>query len=247
MRSVLTLLAFAVCLPAAAGAQQDHDGDGYTVAQGDCDDHHAATWPGAPEACDGIDNDCDEVLPEDEWDSDGDVWMPCQGDCDDDDDTVPPTADELCDGVDNDCDGDLPVDEADLDGDHYLTCDLETPDCDDSQVSVHPTADEVCDGLDSDCDGDLPEGELDRDFDGVMPCDGDCDDNDFTAHAHMRELCEDGVDNDCDGEVDELCFDDSDDVPPTDEYGCAVRLGGGADAAWLLPLLPVFAFRHYRR
>jgi hypothetical protein len=38
----------------------DHDGDGYTVAQGDCDDTNAMVHPGMPEICgDGLDNDCD--------------------------------------------------------------------------------------------------------------------------------------------------------------------------------------------
>ena len=40
----------------------DHDGDGYSMAQGDCDDTNAAVHPGATEICnDGLDNDCDGV------------------------------------------------------------------------------------------------------------------------------------------------------------------------------------------
>ena len=38
----------------------DHDGDGYSVAQGDCDDTNPMVHPGMPEICgDGLDNDCD--------------------------------------------------------------------------------------------------------------------------------------------------------------------------------------------
>lgn len=37
----------------------DHDGDGYTTAQGDCDDADDTTYPGAWEGTDPIDNDCD--------------------------------------------------------------------------------------------------------------------------------------------------------------------------------------------
>ena len=37
----------------------DFDGDGFTEGEGDCADARAETWPGAPEICDGLDNDCD--------------------------------------------------------------------------------------------------------------------------------------------------------------------------------------------
>lgn len=37
----------------------DADGDGYTASQGDCDDANGTVYPGAPEYCDGLDNDCD--------------------------------------------------------------------------------------------------------------------------------------------------------------------------------------------
>ena len=40
----------------------DHDGDGVTIAQGDCDDTNAMVHPGLAEVCgDGLDNDCDGV------------------------------------------------------------------------------------------------------------------------------------------------------------------------------------------
>ncbi len=38
----------------------DNDGDGFTEAQGDCNDNNATIYPGAEEICDdGIDQDCD--------------------------------------------------------------------------------------------------------------------------------------------------------------------------------------------
>jgi len=52
-------------------AQGDADGDGVTEAGGDCDDANAQIHPGAPDTCDGLDNDCDgavdEEPPPDAW------------------------------------------------------------------------------------------------------------------------------------------------------------------------------------
>jgi hypothetical protein len=44
----------------------DADGDGWTAAEGDCDDGSADTHPGvALDSCDGIDNNCDGQVDED--------------------------------------------------------------------------------------------------------------------------------------------------------------------------------------
>src|SRR4051812_39396246 len=40
----------------------DADADGFTVDEGDCDDANADVSPSATEVCDGIDNDCDDVV-----------------------------------------------------------------------------------------------------------------------------------------------------------------------------------------
>jgi hypothetical protein len=40
----------------------DHDGDGYLLGTGDCDDDDATVSPGQPERWDGIDNNCDGLV-----------------------------------------------------------------------------------------------------------------------------------------------------------------------------------------
>jgi hypothetical protein len=81
----------------------DADGDGEPAADGggkDCDDEDPDIYPGAPEACDGLDNDCDEIVDDD---ADGDGVGVCE-DCDDEDNERFPGALEDCDGLDSDCD-----------------------------------------------------------------------------------------------------------------------------------------------
>jgi hypothetical protein len=52
----------------------DADGDGYSVADGDCDDGRASVHPGrSSDPCDGLDNDCDGTVDED---AEGDGWEP---------------------------------------------------------------------------------------------------------------------------------------------------------------------------
>ncbi|NOY28463.1 MAG: hypothetical protein GXP62_21610 [Oligoflexia bacterium] len=115
-----------------AGTTQavDSDGDGYSVALGDCDDQDPEVHPLADEWCDGIDNNCNHVVDESSaidaatWyvdadqDGYGDVDQPQPGcsapagtvadatDCNDDDATIYPGADEIpCDGIAQSCTG----------------------------------------------------------------------------------------------------------------------------------------------
>jgi Putative metal-binding motif len=45
-------------------APVDDDGDGWSVADGDCNDLDAAVHPGASEICNGVDDDCDAAVDE---------------------------------------------------------------------------------------------------------------------------------------------------------------------------------------
>ncbi len=165
----------AALVMAAGDCGQDQDGDGYTPAQGDCNDADPAIHPGASEVCNGLDDDCDDAVDEG-FDQDGDGFAVCENsgvpaDCDDGNPEVHPGAAEQCNGLDDDCDGDR--DEGletfqvllDGDGDGFGAWDsvcavpegLETDcagDCDDYDPGVHPGAEDLPDdGFDQDCGG----------------------------------------------------------------------------------------------
>ena len=171
---------YIISLSGAGGlSETDDDGDGYSVADGDCDDGNASVYPGATELCDGLDNDCNGTVPGDEADADYDGWRLCDDDCDDTDGAVNPGATELCDDKDTDCDG-INADNEDSDGDGLTVCE---GDCDDTEALRSPDLDEICDdNLDNNCDGGIDD--IDVDMDGHSACGDvpDCDDNDANAY-----------------------------------------------------------------
>ncbi len=176
---------------------------GYVSSPGDCDDLRAETHLGAEELCNGLDDDCDGVVDEDDATDAGTWFADADGDRFGDPD-APRRACELPPG-------------------HSAT----GGDCDDTRASVHPESTEVCNGIDDDCDVAVDESDaddaftwyLDADLDGwgdrnnridacyqptgyVSPR-GDCDDADPGVHPGASERA-DGKDNDCDGAIDDL-------------------------------------------
>ncbi|MDP2309499.1 MAG: MopE-related protein [Pseudomonadota bacterium] len=217
---------------------------GYTGDATDCDDLDSAIHPGAPESCNGVDDDCDgsvDVGAVDAplWyvDADGDAFGDVGGalaacdapdgygedatDSDDDDaGTYPGAAEVPYDGIDQDCSGDDLVD-ADLDG--YSAEFAGGDDCDDANPDVYPGSPETEDGIDGDCDGTVDEGTdwYDDDGDGYTEEGGDCDDGDGSVRPSGTELAN-GVDDDCDGTTDEgtSAYDDDGDGYAEDAGDC---------------------------
>ena len=151
----------------------DADGDLYPAAV-DCDDGDDAVHPGAPEHCNGIDDDCDVLV--DEEPTDGKTWYA-------------------------DADGDghggtfyTVVSCTHPDG--YVAL---ANDCDDTAADAHPGGVEVCDGVDNDCDGSIDGGAVDvqtwyRDNDG----DGYGDANSIAAESCDAPVGTADNDLDCD-------------------------------------------------
>jgi hypothetical protein len=174
----------------------DEDGDGWTVADGDCNDNKAEVNPDMPEVVNGYDDDCDGDADEDldpfGVDYDGDGWTITDGDCHDLDAEVYPGAVETEDGRDENCDGVADEgtpsegDTSDLDEDGYTVAD---GDCDDNEPEVNPGEREDDNGWDDNCDGVAEEGETgpDYDDDGWSTVRGDCDDLDDTVEPRADD------------------------------------------------------------
>ncbi len=182
-----------------ASADVDLDGDGFFSLE-DCDDQDPAVFPGAVERCNGVDDDCDGYVDDQDPSVDGAFEYTVDGDGD--------GYGALDGAIERACEdpgaGWVPADQA--------------TDCDDGDPAVHPDAQEVCNQIDDDCDGEIDEAGaldsswyLDVDGDGygndeevIEQCEqpsgyvlegGDCDDGDPAVSPGADERCN-GEDDD---------------------------------------------------
>ena len=176
---------------------------GYVGNSGDCNDANASINPGATEACNGVDDNCDGIVDEGcttyyrDADDDGfgnsgnsvvagptppPGYVANDGDCDDTNDEIYPGATEQCDGADDDCDGIV----------------------DDGCVTYYEDADD--DGFGNPSSTTTVNSPAPPP--GYVSSDGDCNDNNPAIHPGATEVV-DGVDNNCNGLVDEgICSSD---------------------------------------
>jgi hypothetical protein len=152
---------------------------GFVAANGDCDDYRKTVYPGAPEICNTLDDNCDgqideNAVPVELWpDADGDGyydartekvgtpkmgcagsikgWAAEPGDCQPTNKDVHPGATEICNYLDDDCDGEVDERVRPTCGEGW--CRREAPGCDVQFCIPGQPSVEKCNFLDDDCDG----------------------------------------------------------------------------------------------
>jgi len=147
----------------------------YAPTSDDCDEAYATVYPGAPERCNGKDDNCngsidENTAPEPLYpDPDGDGFygsspgdsvigcLPLAGYADEPGDCAPteagrhPKAEEVCDLKDDNCDGRIDEDVRPRCG--VGRCAAESPTCDAADCQPGIARQEYCNGLDDDCNG----------------------------------------------------------------------------------------------
>ena len=105
-------LAGDACDPCPGDATDDGDADGWCAPE-DCAPLDPAVHPGVAELCNGVDDDCDGLAPQEE-DDDGDGVRLCDGDCDDSNPDASQPGDAGCGDDDDSADDDSAGDDDSL-------------------------------------------------------------------------------------------------------------------------------------
>ena len=202
----------------------DNDGDTFSEEDGDCNDRDDEIHPGAEELCDGVDNDCNEIID----DNPSDIEIYYQ---DMDGDGFGVEGNSIL-----SCPADKPIgyiEAKERNGVVVFDCNDTPPDEETGEQNgrpIHPDAEEICDEVDNDCDEQIDEEidtapiwYLDNDNDsfgdieqklkacpvngdeppaGYVDNSADCDDQNGTAYPNADEWCNE-VDDNCNGVVDE--------------------------------------------
>ena len=220
----------------------DMDGDGDLNLK-DCEPEDADIHKDAEELCDGIDNNCNNLLDEGFADNDSDGLKDCvdmdddndgdadETDCAPHDPDIHVGAGEKCNGQDDDCNG--AVDE----GFQSISCGIGECEhsieaCQGGQIQFcnpyEGVAPEACDGLDNDCDGEIDEGFPDLDGDGVLDCLDPDDDGDGVDDVldNCPMLANEGQEDFDGDEVGDACDPDDDDDGEPDALDCQPLNGG---------------------
>ena len=171
---------------------------GFVGNSGDCHDTRQGVNPNATEICNGIDDDCDQMVDDADPSLDTDSQLEFYADSDGDGFGDPDIILLACSAI------------AGLSSDN-------DDDCDDTTALASPANAEIlCDEIDNDCQP-LTTDDVDRDFDGYTHCVDDCDDDDPTRNPAAEEIPDDNIDQNCNAL--EGCYADADgDFARTDTW-----------------------------
>ncbi|MET0286667.1 MAG: putative metal-binding motif-containing protein [Polyangiales bacterium] len=225
--------------------------ESFSAQMGDCDDYDPKLNPGAPELCNGKDDNCNGMVDENVVysdyceDKDGDGhgvrggatkndcgprngFGLCDNDCDDSDPKIHPGADELCNYKDDNCNGRIDEGARATCGEGW--CRRSSDSCTTNLCTPGDPVEEECNALDDDCDGVVDDGDLcparQSCRDGVCVPEGSVPPTRDAAvqDASVRDAGRDAA----------VVQQDAGTPAPTSSKSSGCNLAGSAQGGWLL-------------